>query len=250
MRYQTRYGEQEATGRRAQGSRASMREPGAWHEIVGVVSNLGMDTTMDAFFFGKGPGLYHPLSREAMASADSYSVRVAFHVRGDAAAAAPKLRQIAHAVHPALRLYDILPLDGPVDKVSLTQRRVGRFFAWVTALVALIALLISVAGTYSLLSFTVLRQTREIGIRIALGADRRRIIAGVFSRAIVQIATGILAGAVLWFYVIVRVLGDGDQIGLLAATAVVLLLAGLLACGIPVCRAPRIEPTEALRNVG
>lgn len=250
VRYQTRYGEQMATDRPGPRARALMRQPGDWYEIVGVVKNLGMDTTKDAFFPGKGPGVYHPLTPEAMGSGGSYSVRMAFHVRGDAAAFAPKLRELAHAIHPALRLYDTLTLDGPVDKVSQTQRRIGRFSAWVTALVALIALLISVAGTYSVLSFTVSRQTREIGIRIALGANPRRIIAGVFSRAMFQIATGIVVGALLWFYVIVLVLGGGNQVRLLIATGCVLVLLGLIACGVPVRRALRIEPIEVLRTLG
>jgi ABC-type antimicrobial peptide transport system permease subunit len=100
------------------------------------------------------------------------------------------------------------------------------------------------------LSFTVARQTREIGIRIALGADRRRIIAGVFSRAMVQIGIGIVVGALIWFYVIVVVLGGGDRVGLLIATAFILMLMGLVACGVPVSRALGIEPTEAIRDVG
>jgi ABC-type antimicrobial peptide transport system permease subunit len=57
----------------------------------------------------------------------------------------------------------------------------------------LIGLLISIAGMSSVLSFSVARQTREIGIRIALGADPRRIIATVFSRAMVQIGVGTVA---------------------------------------------------------
>jgi ABC-type antimicrobial peptide transport system permease subunit len=77
----------------------------------------------------------------------------------------------------------------------------------ITALVALIALLISMAGTYAVLSFTVARHTREIGIRIALGADPRRIVARVFSRAMVQIGIGVVVGTLIWFYVIVQVPG-------------------------------------------
>jgi len=144
----------------------------------------------------------------------------------------------------------VLPLDGPVDRASQGQRRIGRFFTWITALVAFLALLVSVAGTYSLLSFTVSRQTREIGIRIALGANPRRIIAGVFSRTMVQFATGIVLGAVTWFYVIVRILGGGHRLELLITTGIGLMLVALLASGLPVRRALRIEPTEALRNPG
>jgi predicted permease len=239
-----------AVGRRIRYATRNAEQTGRWYEIVGVVKNLGMDTTRDAFTSGKGPGVYHPLTREAMGSAGSYSVRMAFQVRGDPGSFAPELRAVAHAVHPALRLHDVLPLDGPVDPSSRSERRIGRFLAWTAALVALIALLISVAGTYSVLSFTVSRQTREIGIRIALGARPRRIVAAVFSRAMVQIAAGIALGAVFWFYVIVRVLGGGHRYGLLAATAIVLILVGLAACGIPVRRALRIEPTEALKHAG
>jgi putative ABC transport system permease protein len=249
LRYSTRYGEQATTGR-PHGDRTFMLEPGGWHEIVGVVKNLGMDTTRDAFTSGTGPGVYHPLAPDAIGSAGSYAVRIAFHVRGDAASFSPQLRATAHAVHPALRLYDVVTLDGPVDSTSRGQRRVGRFASMITALVAFVALLISIAGIYSVLSFTVARQTREIGIRMALGAAPRRVVAGVFSRAMIQIAAGIVVGAVIWFYVIVEVLGGGHRIGLLVTTAIVLMLVGLLACGVPVRRALRIEPTEALRDAG
>lgn len=250
VRYQTRFGERSAAGKPAMRSMAEMREPGDWYEIVGVVENLGLDTTMDAFFAGKGPGIYHPLTREAMGSPGSYSVRMAFHVRGDPASYAPALREIAHAADPALSLHDTLPMDRALDKVSQSQRRIGRFSAWVAALVALIAVLVSVAGIYSILSFTVARQTHDIGIRIALGADRRRVVGRVFSRAMIQIAAGILLGAVVWFYVIVRELGGGDGVWLLMTTAAVLLLVGVLACGGPVRRALRIEPLDAIRTVG
>ena len=130
------------------------------------------------------------------------------------------------------------------------QRLLARVLASVTGLVGLIALLISTAGVYSVMSFTVSRQTREIGIRIALGADWRRIITGVFSQAMVQIGIGILVGVLVWFYVLVYQLGGADQIGLLLTAAAVLMLVGLVGCGVPVSRALRIEPTEALRDVG
>ena len=236
-----------AVGRRIRYSSAPST---TWFEVVGVVRNIGMDTTKDAFTSGRGPGVYHPLTRNVMSSAVSYSVRMAFHVRGDAAAFAPRLRELAQAVDPALRLDDVVTLDGPADRVSRAQRRIGRVFSWITALVALIALLISIAGTYSVMSFTVLRQTREIGIRMALGADPRQIIAGVFSRAMMLVVTGIVIGAGLWFYVIVYVLGGGQRVGLLMTTAGLLIIVGSLACGVPVRRALRIQPIEALRNIG
>jgi predicted lysophospholipase L1 biosynthesis ABC-type transport system permease subunit len=209
-----------------------------------------MDTGRDAFFPGWGPGVYRPLTSDAMTADAGSSVRVAFHVRGDAASVAPRLREIAHAVAPELRLYDVGTLDRPVDRVNQSQELVARFASAVTALVGVIALIISIAGTYSVMSFTVARQTREIGIRIALGADPRRIVTGVFSRAIIQITVGVIAGALLWTYVIVYELGGGDRFGLLAMTGALLLIVGLVACGVPVRRALRIEPSVALRDAG
>jgi putative ABC transport system permease protein len=100
------------------------------------------------------------------------------------------------------------------------------------------------------MSFTVARQTREIGIRVALGADRRRIITGVFSRALIQIAIGVVAGTLIWAYAIVYELDGGDRVGLLVTTAAVLGLVGLLACGVPVRRALQIEPAVALKDTG
>ena len=73
IRYSTRYGERSSTGRPPGGTRSFMREQGGWYEIVGVVKNLGMDTTRDAFTSGKGPGIYHPLTPDAMGAGGSYS---------------------------------------------------------------------------------------------------------------------------------------------------------------------------------
>jgi predicted permease len=250
VRYSTHYSEQEATGHPTGLTAAEMREPGPWYEIVGVVSNLGMDTGKEPFFPGYGPGIYHPLAPDALGAGGAYSERIAFHVQGDAEAFAPRLREIAQTVHPSLRLYDVLSLDGPVDKANRSQRVMTRVFGSLTAFVAWIALLIAAAGTYSVMSFTVARQTREIGIRIALGADRRRIITGVFSRAMLQIGIGLVVGAAVWFYVSVYQWGGASDVGLLLGTAVVLMGVGMVACGVPVRRALRIEPMEALRDVG
>ena len=237
-------------GRNAVGQRIRPRSSTSdrWWEIVGVVDNLGMDTDVDPFHPGIGPGIYFPLTNAAMGAGSAYNVRLAFHVRGDAALLAPALRDIARVTHAGLRLYDVLPLDRPVDRANRNQRLVTRFMTSTTAFVAIIALMISMAGIYSVMSFTVSRQTREIGIRVALGADRGRIIRGVFSRAMLQITTGILIGAALWFYFIVAVLGGGDEIGLFVAVTGVLLLVGSIACGVPVRRALRIEPVRALRE--
>jgi ABC-type lipoprotein release transport system permease subunit len=94
------------------------------------------------------------------------------------------------------------------------------------------------------MSFTVTQRTREIGIRTALGAEPRQIVIAMFSRATVQLGIGLLAGcalAVLPGY-------PGERVTAVFAIASFLLVIGLLACGIPVRRALRIQPTEAVRE--
>jgi ABC-type antimicrobial peptide transport system permease subunit len=116
--------------------------------------------------------------------------------------------------------------------------------AW---LVSFIVLLLSATGIHSLMSFTVARRTREIGIRAALGASPGRIVRGIFSRAFVQVSAGLLAGSAL---VALVGLGSARQVWLLLAADVVMLVVGLTACAVPLRRALRIDPTEALRSEG
>jgi putative ABC transport system permease protein len=113
--------------------------------------------------------------------------------------------------------------------------------------ISLIVLLLSATGIHALMSLTVARRTREIGIRTALGAPPGRIVAGIFSRAFLQIGAGVLAGsglAALWS------LGSMRQALLLLAADGIMLIAGLAACALPLRRALGIDPTEALRAEG
>ena len=144
---------------------------------------------------------------------------------------------------PTLRLTDVQPLTdvgGGEAKINWTLTSV----AW---LVGCIVLLLSATGIHALMSFTVTRRTREIGIRAALGARPGRIVAGIFSRAFLQIGAGVLAGSVL---AVVLGAGSTRQILLLLAADVVMLLVGVAACALPLRRALAIDPTEALRMEG
>ncbi len=212
---------------------AADAEPGPWHEIVGVVPDLGM-TMGDA---GEGAGIYHPVPPGA-----APPVHLAVRVRGGPEALAPRLRDLAASVDPGLRLHDVLPLDQVQRDLMATYG----FWLRVALLASAVVLLLATAGIYSILSFTVARRTREIGIRVALGADRRRIVAAVFSRSLAQVGLGVLAGTLL----VVALAGGvrSPRMALLLSSGVALMVAaGTLACIVPTRRALRIEPTEALR---
>jgi ABC-type antimicrobial peptide transport system permease subunit len=119
--------------------------------------------------------------------------------------------------------------------------------------VGAVALLLSTAGIYALISFTLARRTREIGIRTALGASPRRIITGILSKAFLHIGIGVVAGAVPGAAIVGLVSAEVGRHsvadGILAATVVAafVLIVAVAACSVPLRRALRIEPTEALR---
>ena len=112
-------------------------------------------------------------------------------------------------------------------------------------------LLLSAAGIYAMMSFTVARRRREIGIRAALGADARRILAGIFRRAAAQLAAGVALG--LTVAATLDWLGDGTLTGgntllLLPSVVAVMTIVGLVAAVAPARRGLAVQPVEALRD--
>jgi predicted lysophospholipase L1 biosynthesis ABC-type transport system permease subunit len=215
-------------------------KPGPWYEIVGVVSDLGMSTNDDP----KVAGLYHPMAVGAAAP-----VHLAIHVRGDPMGLAPRLRTLALEVDPTLRVDRVMRMD----RISEAELQFLDFWFRLTVLVSCIAVILSLAGIYSVMSFTVARRTREIGVRIALGASARRVVAAIFARPIKQVAIGIGAG---WMLVALFLLGawggrvPATWVALLVAYAAFMMMVCMLACIVPTLRALRVQPTEALRADG
>jgi predicted permease len=214
-------------------------QPGPWLEIVGVVK----DVTVRA---PKGPDdavLYRP------AVNGESRLRIILRTQGAAAPVARRLHTAAVIANPDLRLGAGVPLDVLADEEALPMR----FFLRVFTVIAIVALLLATAGVYALISFTLARRTREIGIRAALGAAPARIIGSVFSRVFLQVGAGVLSGALPAFVIITSIAEDAG--GMTRVTAAVLtcgvcalvVLIALAACAVPLRRALRIHPTEALR---
>ena len=115
--------------------------------------------------------------------------------------------------------------------------------------VLLVALIFSAAGLYALMAVAVARRTREIGIRVALGASSGRVLRTVFARAARQLGYGILAGNSIILFLAWRT--DSLTASLVASsviTSVIMAAVGVLACAGPARRALRVQPTEALRQ--
>jgi putative ABC transport system permease protein len=204
-----------------------------WYEVVGMVNDFGWQLPRPH----EQSAMYHP--RLPMPGA---RVSLAVRVR-DPEAFAPRLRTVAASVDPTIRLTDVQPLA----QVGGGEARTNWALTAVAWLISFIVLLLSATGIHSLMSFTVARRTREIGIRVALGARPGRIVAGIFSRAFLQISAGVLAGSGL---AALLGLGSMREVLLLLAADGIMLVVGLTACAVPLRRALRIDPTEALRAEG
>jgi hypothetical protein len=204
-----------------------------WYEIVGMVKDFGWQLPRPE----EQSAMYQPRLPSA-----SGGLSLAVRVR-DPDALATRLRTLAADVDPTIRLTDVQPLTD----VGGGEAKTNWALTAVAWLISSIVLLLSATGIHSLMSFTVARRTREIGIRAALGASQGRIVRGIFSRAFLQIGAGVLAGSGL---AAMMGLGSLREVLLLVAADAVMLLVGLTACAVPLRRALRIEPTEALRMEG
>jgi ABC-type antimicrobial peptide transport system permease subunit len=158
-----------------------------------------------------------------------------------------RVREVALALDPLLRLEDVKPLDqsasieGVLDRVIYTG----------VMLVTLSVVLLSAAGIYALMSFTIARRRREIGIRAALGAGSRQIVSGVLARAARQVGAGIVLGTLIaclliqftesWVWNIAGVIS-------LTSVVVFMTIVGIVAAWGPARVALSIQPTEALRS--
>src|SRR5262245_52415931 len=171
---------------------------------------------------------------------------MALRVRGGAPVTfARRLPEVAAAVDPDLQLRNILSLDEALRQ----EQWIRRMEAALLGAVSLSVLLLSSAGIYALMAFTVSQRRKEIGIRIALGADRKRIIASIFSRALGQLA----AGATLGMAAAAALergnnLMQGNAAVVLPLVALFMMAVGFVAALGPARRGLRIEPTEALRD--
>jgi len=206
-----------------------------WYEIVGVVEDLHASAARPTMYHPAAPGQMHPVS-------------LALHVEATSASVAVRLREMTTALHPNLRVDEIRFLDA-----IYRNQAVGNYLG-ASALVGatLSILLLSAAGMYALMSFTVNQRRREIGIRSALGAQPRRLLAGIFGRVLVQVgagaAGGVLVALLVQHYIPIEEMGGWSIPGILPAAAAFMIVVGLLAVVGPARRALRVDPSDALRE--
>ena len=227
-------------GRNAIGRHVRFNNPrGLSFEIVGVVEDLGMN------YLGKdgAEGVYFVLPSQG-----AESVYTVVKVRGDPASFAPRLRAVANAVEPTVRLYNLQPMNEMNNGIF----KILAIFITVALVVSSVALLLSLAGIYAVMSFSVSRRTREIGIRVALGAKPRSVVFAVFRRPLTQVGLGVTIGGCLVALFARTAFGQlsSRETGFVIAYATLMMTVCLLACVVPTRRALSIQPTQALRADG
>jgi predicted permease len=209
-----------------------------WLEIVGVVD----DFPANPAFSSPRAAIYWVGAADQM-----YPATMMLRTRGDPVEFGRHLRTIALDVAPALLVRDVGPLDAAIRATHLPLLWLAIGFGAIT----LSVLVLSAAGIYALMSVTVTRRRREIGIRVALGASRRRLLWGIFVRAGVQLCAGVAVGIGL-----AAMLNSWTGGELLGAWSVVILPtvslcaigAGVLAAMIPARQALSIQPTVVLKE--
>ena len=226
----------------ALGSRTADSIP-RMREIVGVVADL----RQNGVELPPGPAVYLPYSQD-----ETYHVLNSMNVyvrsaEDDAAALGPAVRSSIQAIYP----------NQPVERIRVMRQAIASSLARRTFAVALmtafaaIALLLCALGLYGVVSYAIQQRTREIAIRMALGAQRSDVLGGVLKRGGILVALGVAFGAALSLLVarglsqLLFETGSSDPV-VYGSAIVVLAVIGIAACLLPAIRASRLDPRGAL----
>jgi putative ABC transport system permease protein len=214
--------------------------PTEWLTITGIASNIVQnDRTRQAF----EPIVYVPYTQQPQPNMFAFA-----RSRVPPGSLATAVRREVYAMDPHLPVPALWPLDTRLDRAYAVERHTTSLFGGF----AIVALLLAVVGLYCVVAHSVSRRTREIGIRLAIGASRRDIFALVLARGLSASGVGLLVGVGLWVAVnhLLRAQLAGvspeDPIVLLAASSVLCIAAGLGAW-LPARRAMQIDPVVALK---
>jgi len=224
-------------GKNPAGQRLKVKDK--WMEIVGVAKNANYRTKLEQ----STPFFYVPVRQ-------NFFVQNNIIIRTDQSPTAIRnaLGREVHALDPTLAPLDAISLQEQVDLMSYTQRLAVALLAIFGGM----ALFLAAIGLYAVMSYSVSQATRELGMRMALGAGARDILGLVLSRGLRLTIAGIAIGGVAAL-LLTRLMGNllyqvspRDPIAF-GVALIILLAVALLACFLPARRAMRVDPVQALR---
>ncbi|MES2697106.1 MAG: ABC transporter permease [Verrucomicrobiota bacterium] len=233
--------QQPAVGQRFRFLEGQERKPKEWLTVIGVCANI-VQSPQDV---DAPPLVYLPHRQEGWGG-----MTMLVRTGADPAGLAPQIRAIVQQLDQDLPLFEVRTLTGALERNRWFLVVFGTLFLTFAAL----ALLMATIGLYAVVAHATTRRTREIGIRMALGATAQNIIRLVLSRGLIQLGIGLvlgLAGAYASMFLLGRMnmlVGTSPKDPLVfSAVAALLVLVGIAACWVPARRAARIAPTVALR---
>jgi len=212
-----------------------------WMTIVGVVGDVKQAGLADSVRVE----LYAPHAQVQLSNSMSLVVRAS----SDPAASVAAIRRETQALDPAQPIYNVKTMETVIAE-SVSDRRLNMVLLGVFSG---LALLLAVIGIYSVMSYTVTRSTREIGIRMALGAQSRDVLTLVVGQGLALAAIGMAVGAMAAFGLTRLMAGllfgvSATDPLTFATIALLLTWVTLLACYVPARRATKVDPMVALRH--
>jgi putative ABC transport system permease protein len=211
------------------------------YTIVGMVRTVRHD---DLASQPKLAELYFPVSQRP-----ELLMTVLLRAKGDPQGLVSAVREAVQSVDPNLPVFNIRTMETQLSKELVTQR----LSVVLVSLFSILALLLAAVGLYGVLAYSIAQRTREIGIRIALGAESGSILNLVVRQGLIIVGIGLVTG-ILGSMILTRLIqsllygvSGENPIALLTAISV-LALAAFLACLVPALRAIRIDPMIALRE--
>ncbi|HEV2193971.1 MAG TPA: ABC transporter permease [Candidatus Acidoferrum sp.] len=223
--------------------------PGVVREIVGIVGDIKMDSLDQT---RPSAAIYHPLAQLTTPPSEpwrSFPMSFAVRTNSDPMNSVTAVTGAIHQAAPDLPVVDVMSMNEIIAQSVSPQR----FNMLLLACFAGLALVLAAVGIYSVLSYTVRRRVREIGIRMALGASNQDVIRMILADGLKPILFGVVLGlaAALALSRVVSSLIYGVRATdplTFAAVSVLLLLVGIFATILPAYRATRIEPVRILRE--
>ena len=213
---------------------------GPWLSVIGVVK----DVRYDPWSVQIPPAIYQPYQQ-----APPYYTYIAIRSKGDPLALATSARRAIAAIDIERPLWEIKTLGQVITNKIISLSYVAAMLAVMGA----IALVLSAAGIYGLMAYTVTERTREIGIRLALGADRPEVLRMLARRGLFLTFTGLTIGLAISIP-LTRLLSSllygvgASDVMTFGGTALLLTVVALLACYVPARRAMSVDPVIALRQ--
>ncbi len=210
-----------------------------WREIIGIVGHV-KSRALDG---ESRPQYYVPLDQRPESS-----MFLAVRTTGGPSSVAPAVRALIHSLDKDLPVYRVTTMEQLVAS-SLAQRQ---FSTLLLGVFALIALLLAAVGLYGVTAYSVTQRTHEIGLRVALGAQRSDVLKLVVGQGmvltVIGVAIGLASAAALTRVMSTMLFGVAatDRTTFIAVSLVVVIVA-LLACYIPARRATKVDPLVALR---